>query len=196
MKKGRSSKKNETGKPCKSASHPLATQVTTIQSTDKFPFFNEYHDASYIKWHDRRPIISLRDSPTSGKSGTGKGNYILENDLLHEMVIYRIDDGILSAADGNKCDYGIYTETQKLILVELKGGAVNDAVQQMNSTIDQLITDKAIKCDAIHGRIVTSRTPSPNIMQSYTFDLIRRMKKLNGSLCIRTRQLKEKISCL
>lgn len=191
---GKSCKKYNRHKAGLFRNNTTSESAKKIKKNNEFPFFNEYNDESYIVSHDSRKLISLWDSPKSGKSGTGKGNYILDNDLNHEIVVYRIDNGIISITNGNKCDYGIYTENKNLILIELKGGAVNDAVTQMNSTITQLITIKSIECNAVHGRVITSRTPCPNIMHSYTFNLKKRLKELNGSLRIQTRQLKEKIS--
>ena len=118
-----------------------------------------YHDATYILRHDCSKEVSLREP---GESQT----YRFYNKSEKEIVVYKIDGGIISNDGVLKCDHGIYTEDDSLYLIELKGADLNHALDQINSTIDILIKRPSIKVKKLNARIVLSRVSIPRIAAS------------------------------
>ena len=80
---------------------------------------------------------------------------------------------MLTDADGEKCDFGFYTEDDVLILVELKGSDYCKAVDQTIHTIDKLIKEPQIKISKIYARIVLSKVRNPEVRSSNEKKLIR-----------------------
>lgn len=167
----------------------LSSQKRKVIEKEKvFPFYDQYNDSSYIEFHDNRKIISLTDKK-------GKTNYLLSNDLVHEIVCYHIDGGILTANEETKCDFGLYTEKDILILVELKGADYSQALDQISSSIDQLLSGN-LKVSKVHARIVLTKTRVPNTLSSSEMKLMKRLKSLNGSLAKGTSRISENLSKL
>lgn len=128
-------------------------------NTKTYAFYEEYHDSSYIDSHDKRTTVKLKEH---GEDRI----YYLQNDVNKELVVYKIDDGLIKAKDAkdNKCDYGIYTEDELLILVELKGGNYKKAIQQLTNTTNILGLNGTNKIKKLLVRTVLSNARSvPNI---------------------------------
>lgn len=95
----------------------LIIRTLAEQSTDKreYSFYENFHEGRYIQSHDQRHTVVLKE-PREDRE------YRLINDLKKELVVYKIDAGVITEheAGDNKCDFGIYSEDDLLILVELK----------------------------------------------------------------------------
>ena len=130
-----------------------------IKPQKEWPFFLAYHDAAYILRHNCSKEVSLYES---GESPT----YQFHNKSGKEIVVYKIDGGIINNDDVLKCDNGVYTENDSLYLIELKGADLNHALDQINSTIDFLIKRPSIKIKRLNARIVLSRVSIPRITAS------------------------------
>ncbi len=130
-----------------------------IKAQQEWPFFQAYHDGAYINRHDCSKEVVLREP---GENRT----YKLHNKTGKEIVVYKIDGGLISNDDVLKCDNGIYTEDNLLFLIELKGADLNHALDQINSTIDILIKRPSIKVKRLNARIVLSRVSVPRITAS------------------------------
>lgn len=134
--------------------------MSKIRATPEWPFYNEYHNQEYIDFHDCRTSIVLRQE---GQKNSPK--YQLVNACKKEVVKYRIDPGVIGT-DGKKCDYGVYTEDRRLILVEIKGGDYGHALKQIGETVDQLFHKPEVKVDRLDARVVLTRTPSPDLYRT------------------------------
>lgn len=130
-----------------------------IKPQKEWPFFLAYHDAAYILRHDCSKEVSLHEP---GESQT----YRFHNKSGKEIVVYRIDGGLINNDNVLKCDNGIYTEVDSLYLIELKGADLNHALDQINSTIEILIKSSSIKIKKLNARIVLSRVSIPRITAS------------------------------
>lgn len=141
----------------------------------EFPLYEEYHDSSYIKSHDNRQTISLAEKGE-------KSQYYLHNDINKELVVYQIDGGIFdsTARGDNKCDYGIYTEDELLILVELKGGNYKKAIKQLTNTTTLLGLNGSNKIKKLLARTVLTNGKSvPNITNTDIAKLKQLITKYN-----------------
>lgn len=130
-----------------------------IKAQQDWPFFQAYHDTNYIQRHDCSKEISLREP---GENRT----YKFHNKSEKEIVIYKIDGGIINDKNMLKCDNGIYTEDDWLFLIELKGADLNHALDQINSTIDILLKRPNRKVKKLNARIVLSKVSVPRISAS------------------------------
>lgn len=130
-----------------------------IKAQKEWPFFQEYHDGAYISRHDCSKEVVLRES---GENRT----YRLHNKSGKEIVVYKIDGGLINNDDVLKCDNGIYVEDDLLFLIELKGRDLNHALDQINSTIDILLKQSHVKIGKLNARIVVSRVSVPRITAS------------------------------
>ena len=191
--------KNKGKKDEQKATNPLVILTLAEQegceNPREFPFYEEYHDSSYIISHDRRPNVSLKDP---GEDRV----YCLYNDIQKELVVYHIDGGLLNKtkAGDNKCDIGIYTEDELLILIELKGTDCRKAIQQIVSTIKNLGLEHGSKIKKLLARVVVSSGRNvPNIRESDTTKLKQTIAHYNGGfkqeyILIKSRKLEETLS--
>lgn len=143
----------------------------------EFPFYEEYHDSSYIKFHDKRSTVHLTENGE-------KSQYYLHNDIdgKKELVVYEIDGKLVeSQAEGdNKCDYGIYTEDELLILVELKGGDYKKAIKQLTNTTTLLGLNGSNKIKKLLARtVLTNGRSVPNITTTELAKLTQLITKYN-----------------
>ena len=130
-----------------------------IKVQKEWPFFQAYHDNGYILRHDCSKEVSLREP---GENRT----YKLHNKSGKELVVYRIDGGLINDENVLKCDNGIYTENDWLFLIELKGTDLNHALDQINNTIDILLKRPNKKVKKLNARIVLSKVSIPRISAS------------------------------
>ncbi len=130
-----------------------------IKSQKKWPFFQAYHDGNSILRHNCSRDIPLRE-PKENRE------YRLRNISEKEIVVYKIDGGLINNDEVLKCDNGIYTEDDWLFLIELKGANLEHALDQINSTINILLKRPSIKVKKLNARIVLSRVSVPRISAS------------------------------
>ncbi len=116
--------------------------------------------------------------------------YIYENDSLDELTKYRVD-GCLINDDNSKCDYLLLNCTKEVsYFVELKGSDLTKAVEQIDRSID--ILHKDFKEYSVEARIVLTRVNTTDLKSTKLIRLESKVKKLNGKLIKKTRQLTEK----
>lgn len=130
-----------------------------IKVQKEWPFFQAYHDNGYILRHDCSKEVSLREP---GENRT----YELHNKSGKEIVVYKVDGGLINDENVLKCDNGIYTENDWLFLIELKGADLNHALDQINNTIDILLKRPNKKVKKLNARIVLSKVSIPRISAS------------------------------
>lgn len=156
-------------------------------SKGKCPFYETYHETEYIAFHDCRKNISLKDK--------GASIYNLVNDQSKEIVCYEIDGKLISSTEVDKCDYGLYTEDDLLILVELKGSDYGHAIDQISSTINILLTQPKVKVSRLCGRVVLNKTRVPDIVETKERQLKHLLKtKYKGTLKKQSRVMSETLS--
>ena len=163
-------------------------ETMRIRIEEKWPFFNLYHEREYIQSHNTKKIVALKEKGESRE-------YYLYNLSELEIVVYKIDGGIINSDKVVKCDYGIYTEQNILYLIELKGSDYLHALEQILSTIDVLLKKPNISVKQLNARIVLSKNRIPNLLVTKEKKLSRLLKQEygNGSLLKQTRKLEEKI---
>lgn len=144
-----------------------------IKPQEKWPFFMAYHNAAYIIRHDCIKEVSLHEP---GESQT----YRFYNKSGKEIVVYKIDGGLINNDTVLKCDNGIYTEDNSLYLIELKGADLNHALEQIKSTIGILIKRPNIKIKKLNARIVLSKVSIPRITASKENKLKQLLQKSYG----------------
>lgn len=147
-------------------------------------FCEKYTDNSYIISNDCRKLIPLKDKGTS--------TYIGENDNEKRIIVYQIDNGIIKSQSVVKCDYGLYNWDEDIIyLIELKGTDYDQAIEQITSTINLLIT----QCDinSVNARIVLTKVRTPEIGTTKEKKLKILLKKYNGTLEKKSKVMTEKI---
>ena len=108
----------------------------------------------------------------------------------HSIIYkYHLDGGAIKNDCRKKCDYLIYINVKKIIiLVELKGVHISSAVQQLLGTID--ILNNKIKTFKVYGRIVGTHVPAM-LNTSDSIKLIKILKKTGGDLKTKSIQLNE-----
>lgn len=159
-----------------------------IENNDKWHFYQAYHDGAYIKYHTTRKKVVLKEKRESRE-------YHLRNDSEQELVVYKIDGGIIEDNNLQKCDFGIYTEHDILYLIELKGADFNHALEQIQSTISLLLDKRNIGVNQLNVRIVLSKYRNPDILSTEEKKLNRmlRTKFGNGTIKKKTRIMEESL---
>lgn len=144
-----------------------------IKAQKEWPFFQAYHDGAYILRHDCSKDIPLREPRE-------KRVYRLLNNSAKEIVVYKIDGGIINNDEVQKCDNGIYTEEDLLILVELKGADLDHALNQISSTIKILLKQPSIKVKKLNARVVLSKVRVPDMLSTKEKQLKQLLQKSYG----------------
>lgn len=159
-----------------------------IDINTSYPFYTEYNNTSYIVSHDCRKVVSLQEPRESRK-------YELSNPNGKELVVYKIDGGIINNNEEWKCDYGILSEENELFLIELKGANLSHAIKQINSTISLLLKQrKHIAVKGIYVRIILSKVPVPQLIETQEKKLRLLLKEYGcGDYHKKSRLLKETI---
>lgn len=80
-----------------------------------------------------------------------------------------------------------------MYLIELKGANYNHALEQVDATLDKLIIAPNIETSSVNGRIVLTKGRVPGIKYSKEQSLVKKLKKLNGTLESKTKLFEEKI---
>lgn len=157
-----------------------------IEVTTDWPFYSAYHRADYIPSHDNRKTVVLREPRESRV-------YRLENPSQKELVVYKIDGGLISSNDVLKCDNGIYTEDDTLYLIELKGADYIHALEQLLSTISILLQRPQVKVSKLFARIVLSKIRVPAIIPTQEKKLLAQVHSRNGNFDKKCQTLCERI---
>lgn len=112
-------------------------------------------DAKYSSCNIRQPIVVSKEN----------GNqHILNNKSLCNVYQFRIDGGIISSSESEKCDYIVEAEKEPksyAYIIELKGSDLNKAISQIQNTIN--IYRDRLKTYIILPRIVIHRTSTHDI---------------------------------
>ena len=147
----------------------------------------KHNDPHYTKSQDRRPRISLKDKGESRK-------YVGENPNGLLLTVYQVDGGIFNStkAGDKKCDFAIYTESDNLYLIELKGGDYSRSLDQLENTLQQLLTIDIETPQSVQARVVLSKTKIPGTLDTKEKKLMALLKKkYHGSLQRKTREMSE-----
>ena len=109
--------------------------------------------------------------------------YTLNNVSNYKIRKVRVDNCLLQKEGERRCDYLMnvdHDETPRAIFIELKGGALTDAVKQLYATIIYL--KKEFSSCRIDARIVGTRD-SPDIINSPHYrKLAREVELTNGTI--------------
>ncbi len=122
-----------------------------------------------------------------------KTNYLLQNPGYKNVSKYIIDDCVLAEiTDGEKCDYLFLVDNSENTdgyFVELKGGDVAKAINQLINSINNL---KENISGAMFGRIVPSKfRKAPNTFSNNGYIKLRKM--LSGNIDIKNSRLSDTI---
>lgn len=127
-----------------------------------------------IKFADRRKNAVVEEN---------KKEFIVRNPKEKLIIAYHVDGCLIK--QGKCCDYlVIITEDRVAHFIELKGTDIEKAVEQLNISIDQLLS--ALKGNKINAWIVSSRVKTPAIKSTKIMKLQKKLKQLNGKLEITT----------
>lgn len=144
-----------------------------IDESGAWPFYQAYHEEETILRHDCSKDIPLRELRE-------KRLYRLLNKDGKEIVVYKIDEGLIKGNKTKKCDYGIYTEDDLLFLIELKGADLNQAIEQINETITILLKRPNIQVKTLKARVVMSKVRVPSILSTKEKQLKQLLQKFYG----------------
>jgi hypothetical protein len=134
-------------------------------------FAEQYINTKYIQQKGRVSQVSLTEN---------KKTYKAYNTNNLDLSVYQVDGGIITSTAIKKCDFAIYTETDSLYLIELKGSDYKQAIDQLCTTIDNFKTTCA-KPNKVFTRIVLSKTPTPNITQNLELKVKKKIKEFAKS---------------
>ena len=149
--------------------------------------------------NDIKNCIVSSDKRSNVKCEERKKKYILENTNKNQVILYKMDGGIISldkSVDAGlcKCDYlfVLNTAVRDAVLVELKGVDVAHSLKQINGALEQF-KDFFKTTAHVYGRVVvTSSTPNLKASPSYVNLRKRLEKEFHGNLKIAEKQLTEK----
>ena len=111
-------------------------------------FREKYQAKEYIRSADSRTTLVLKDSKEKREyRGLNPGGLFL--------TVYQVDGGLLQGQE-SKCDYAVYTSSDNLYFIELKGGDYSHALDQLQNTIRLLIYSKRF---LIHTMRLVGATP-------------------------------------
>lgn len=158
----------------------------TIGFDERWQFYISYHNEEYIQSHDARNKVVLKEKRESSE-------YRLHNKAQQDLVVYKIDGGLIKTNNQQRCDYGIYTEQDVLYLIELKGGDYSHALEQISSSIDILLKKPDINVKQLNARIVLSKCRTPDILttQEKKLNNLLKNKYGHGNILKKTRLLED-----
>ncbi|MCR5313678.1 MAG: hypothetical protein K6E54_08605 [Bacteroidaceae bacterium] len=139
----------------------------------------------------------LKNSDTRSTVKVEENNkkYIIKNSLTKKLTVLKVDGGMIEDASRQKCDYLVIQLEDKIsIFVELKGSDVKHAFEQLTETINSMHNN--LKDHSVYARVVCStkqNVPNYNACPQYV-RLIKLLKKYNGDLEIKSRELTDDIS--
>ncbi len=147
--------------------------------------FNEvYSDKSYIPNEGKlRDLVCKEENQKKAKNQKIVPEYRIQNKSGKYLMKYRIDNGISNSTDFKKCDWGVYLKDDDILyLVELKGADLEEPILQLISTIDNIINKAGVKVSQINARAVLTKVRAPNIRDTDTKAIKRKLKSFgNGT---------------
>lgn len=139
--------------------------------------------------------LDKRQKPGCYENGK---SYVLDIGT-HEFdcLCLHIDGGVIDTTDCRKCDFAFFLKDsdQRVILIELKGSAVGDALDQLKSTLHLDMLQNVLKSKKVYGRIASTSTV-PNIYTRDQLALQKEFMRHNGNLKIGKAIFTEKYSRL
>ena len=120
--------------------------------------------------------------------------YVGRNPGKLELSVFRVDNGICKSSKpgDQKCDYAIYTGNDNLYLIELKGADYSKAIDQLNCTVKELLSEDIEGLKAVFARVVLSKTNVPQTLKTKEKKLMMLLKKkYKGSLLKKTKEMTE-----
>ena len=110
----------------------------------------------------RHKIISLRDCG----SRNNDAKLILKNPKKLLVKVIKIDGCVITGSN-NRCDNLIVLPNDKLIYIEFKGNKVDDAIEQIEATINYISqicsSFRNFECSCLVVCRTSSKTPKTNI---------------------------------
>lgn len=110
-----------------------------------------------------------------------------------------IDKGVLGDEDGTRCDYAFFVRDKadqgqgRMVLIELKGKAVEKALAQLQETLKLPEVKKLAKSyKRVYGRVAFAASPPRIRSTDQFFDLNEEFIELNGNLKIGEMNFEEK----
>lgn len=141
---------------------------------------------------DNRTKIVLKDKK-------GKSQFLVNNPNRYNVCYLLIDGCLIESQEEEKTDFLLLKcpkkeedETSIAYFVELKGSNLVKAVRQINNSLNILLP-KLEECSIINGRIVTTRVDKIDLGHTDYKALMKRLKKLNGTLEQKSIQMEENI---
>jgi hypothetical protein len=119
--------------------------------------------------HDNRSQIVLKEN---------KSEYRAENATKKKVQVCKIDGCLLDTDELQKCDYLLLVE-KSARFIELKGVRIDDAIEQLISTVNTLMPGLQKDYDTASSIIVSTRTPK--IINAKKWEALKKlMKHYNG----------------
>jgi hypothetical protein len=135
------------------------------------------------KSDDLRKIIQFEEN---------KMVYIANNVEGKRVLMYDVD-GYLFQSEIKKCDKAfLLPDIKHAYLIELKGSDLKKAAEQIYASLEVLKSCLS-DCCTIHGRIVCSRVPVPDLRSTQVVKLERALAKRNGRLEKQSKRMIENI---
>ncbi|MBB6004945.1 hypothetical protein [Arcicella rosea] len=135
-----------------------------------------------VEFNDTRRIAVFKDDKESRE-------FIVNNLRNKSLKKYRVDNCLIS--EGEKCDYLLVVEDEKLYFIELKGSDLIKAVSQINTSLDKLLS--SFSHNAVNGIIVLSKVNTPDLRDTRLIKLSKRLKELNGTLVYGSKKMEEQL---
>lgn len=149
-------------------------------------FSEKYTNPDYIEFDDDKSCAVFRDKKQPRV-------YRAHNPARKIIKGYKVDGGIITSSLLEKCDYALYTEDDKIYLIELKGGDYKHAIEQISSSVDILIKNVGVTAKEVNGRVVLSKCKTPSLWANDEKKLIAKLRRLGGNLDKKVRLLEENI---
>ncbi|MDX2286555.1 MAG: hypothetical protein NW241_20480 [Bacteroidia bacterium] len=131
----------------------------------------------FAEYHPNQRKLVLRE---------GGSTYTLENrsNPPEPLMKVQVDGGLIPPDAGKKCDFLVLRCGRNILyLVELKGSDVRKACVQILATLEHPEFRSLLEPDTVlHGRIIPSRTPGPDLRSSEYKRLQTLLKMRSGGL--------------
>jgi hypothetical protein len=132
---------------------------------------------------NRHPILRAQEN---------KSKYVLKNPNRIEVCKIQVDDCVINSNDESKCDFlFLACETDKAFFVELKGRDLTHAIDQIDHSIDVLISQ--LENFAINARVVLSKAQTPDLRTSKYVKFKSKIKRLGGTFEHKNKVMEESL---
>lgn len=143
-----------------------------------------------------RKCVSFFDNRSKPSCTENQMTYRIVNENKLQVIGIHLDKGVVDSNDTQKCDYLFLFKDnpERIVLIELKGKHVNEAIRQLKDTIELPTIQSLIKPNSeVYGRIIASGSV-PKIRSLEEQRLIRFLKIHRGNLVTRERSFEEPYS--